>query len=201
MSSVSRFFDGRLERSPVPRPCRYWRWRSDQSSYPTARDAQREEQAITLQIDAAANIRDFTNEGYGLRLTIVNESLRPVIVTGVQLLQAGKLVGEATGYLSDPGVLERSPIEPGAVTDERRELPITLGPREGKTFRLVQLEFIDARRIPKAKNAFKIMRREGRRFVSNVEGLPYERNKDKLEARITLAPDAQRQSLFEASRG
>lgn len=96
-----------------------------------------EERDVDFTLVARANQRDYTNEGFGVRLTLVNESLRPVIVTKVSLLFEDFLLARTSGYLSDVRALDTYSIDPGRVTEERRDLPITIPARTAQTVALL----------------------------------------------------------------
>ncbi|KKK83932.1 hypothetical protein LCGC14_2788430, partial [marine sediment metagenome] len=161
-------------------------------SYDISRGVREEQQTVALEIDAAANIRDFTNEGYGLRVTLLNASLRPIIVKRAQLLMNGHLVAEASGYLNDTRVLDRYMIEPGRVTDRRRELPVAMGAREGKTVaRLMDFRYFKAG-AKEDPDSWKRQNRAERRFEKNLIFLPTGENKDRLQLLLELLPGGTR---------
>jgi hypothetical protein len=90
----------------------------------------RERADIELQVEPRANIRDFTNEGFGLRASLVNESERAITIRSARLFYDNRQLGEAGGYLPRPAALDRYPVEPAGVTDERLELPVTIPARQ-----------------------------------------------------------------------
>src|SRR5215204_7429713 len=96
-----------------------------------------EEAAVALQAYPTAQPTDLTHEGFGVRVEIVNRSLRPVIVRRASLWAAGEHLSEATGYLDDVRVLDASAANPESVTQGRRQLPMTVSAREGRTVALL----------------------------------------------------------------
>lgn len=66
-----------------------------------------EEKGIRVTLRAQANVRDYTNEGFGLRVSILNEGLRALSVDRLRLFIDGKPLATASGYLADPRHLDR----------------------------------------------------------------------------------------------
>jgi hypothetical protein len=96
-----------------------------------------EQRAVRLDIHPTVNQRDFTDEGLGLRVSAVNGSQRPVVISSASFGWDDCTVGEAIGWIPDLRVFDRHLIRPGAVTDERRELPVTIPSQSGTTFALL----------------------------------------------------------------
>jgi hypothetical protein len=92
-----------------------------------------EEAAVLLSAYPAASPGDLTHAGFGVRVQLVNESLRPVIVQSASLLVDGTKISDATGYLEDPRVLDRSTLDPAAITSSRIDFPLSLSQREGRS--------------------------------------------------------------------
>ena len=91
-----------------------------------------EEAATVLSAFPTASSSDLTHAGFGVRTQLVNKSLRPVIVQGASLWVDGNKISEATGYLDDARLLDRSTVSPASITDERADFPISLNAREGR---------------------------------------------------------------------
>jgi hypothetical protein len=92
-----------------------------------------EEAAVVLTAYPTASAVDLTHEGLGLRVELVNESLRPVIVRGASLWADREKLSEGVGFLEDVNLLDVSNVDPAAVSRGRRNFPITLNAREGRT--------------------------------------------------------------------
>jgi hypothetical protein len=88
-----------------------------------------EQRRVEVVVRAAANQRDFTNEGFGLRVSVVNSGLRGVAITDASLYLAGHLLGVASNYLGTRRPLDRYLMEPAAVTDQRLDLPVSVPTR------------------------------------------------------------------------
>jgi hypothetical protein len=130
-----------------------------------------EETAVVLTAYPAATPSDLTHEGLALRVGLVNQSLRPIIVRDASLWQGEKRVGDAAGYLEDVKLLEQSTVNPAAISDARRDLPITLEAREGRTVAVL----IDVWKpiVTAASPAAELKaRRELNRFRDTIERLP-----------------------------
>jgi hypothetical protein len=76
-----------------------------------------EESATVVSAFPTASSSDLTHAGFGVRTQLVNKSLRPVIVQNASLWVDGNKISDATGYLDDPRLLDRSSVSPGAITD------------------------------------------------------------------------------------
>jgi hypothetical protein len=92
-----------------------------------------EESAVLLSAYPAASPGDLTHAGFGVRVQLVNESLRPVIVQSASLLVGDTKISDATGYLEDPHILDRSTLDPAAITNSRLDFPLSLNQREGRS--------------------------------------------------------------------
>lgn len=103
-------------------------------SFKVANRSAMEERSVRFRSFATANARDHTNEGFGLRVTLLNESLRSLIVTSADLYLGDCKLGELVGWLDQPRILDRYPIEPGGVTENLLRPPITVQAREGITY-------------------------------------------------------------------
>ena len=105
--------------------------------YSLACSTSNEQKAVNLSVDATVNQRDFTDEGLGLRVTLVNESLRSVVITDGAFWMCRCKVGNAIGWIRDVRVFDRHGIDPGAITDDKLDLPITINSREGMVVALL----------------------------------------------------------------
>jgi len=110
----------------------------------TSRQSQ-EERQVTVRLLARANGRDYSNEGFGLRVALVNESLRGVSVVGARLYIDGHRLDVADGFLLATRVLDRQLIEPAGVTDQRRELPFSMPSRSERNIALLFSSLTDTR--------------------------------------------------------
>jgi hypothetical protein len=97
----------------------------------------REQEAVVLSAYPTASPADLTHAGLGVRVQVVNTSLRPVIVRNASLWIDGTRISEATGYLEDVRVLDRATVDPSAITDSRRDFPISLSEREGRSLAIL----------------------------------------------------------------
>ena len=92
-----------------------------------------EESALKLAAYPTASQNDITPQGLGVRVELVNESLRPIVLRSAQLLLDGDVVSDANGWIADVGMLEEAASDPSRLTASRRTFPIGLGAREGKS--------------------------------------------------------------------
>ena len=99
--------------------------------------AEHEQAAIRFAAYPSASAGDLTSAGLGIRMQLVNQSLRPVIVRGASLWVGTTQLASATGYLKDPRGLARAADDPGAVTAAQSDFPLNLNAREGRTAALV----------------------------------------------------------------
>jgi hypothetical protein len=99
--------------------------------------SQREESEVLLAAYASAGRDDLTAEGFGLRMEVVNASLRPVIVRSADLVLDGEVVAHASAYLDDPKVLDSARANPTLISDRSRPFPIGLGARSGRSLVVV----------------------------------------------------------------
>ena len=92
-----------------------------------------EESALKLAAYPTASQNDITPQGLGVRVELVNESLRPIVLRSAQLLLDGDVVSDGNGWIADVGMLEEAASDPSRLTASRRTFPIGLGAREGKS--------------------------------------------------------------------
>jgi hypothetical protein len=79
--------------------------------YSLACSTSSEQKAVQLTVRPTVNQRDFTDEGLGLRVAIVNESLRSVIISRASLWMGACKVGDALGWVRDVRVFDRHGID------------------------------------------------------------------------------------------
>jgi hypothetical protein len=91
------------------------------------------ESAVLLSAYPTASATDLTYAGFAVRVQLVNQSLRPLIVRQATLWDGDEQISDANGYLTDVGALDRSNLDPTALTESRIEFPISLNAREGRT--------------------------------------------------------------------
>jgi hypothetical protein len=145
-----------------------------------------EEAAVALQAYPTADPTDLTHEGFGLRVEIVNRSLRPVIVRRASLWAHGAKLSEATGYLEDAKILDASAANPEAVTQRKRQLPITVNAREGRTVAFlmdVWTPIVTATSPTEEQGA----RRRLNQFLTRV-GSPAASQDEEIELRVEHVP-------------
>jgi hypothetical protein len=99
--------------------------------------AQHEQEVVNLIAYPSAGPSALTASGLGVRLQLVNQSLRPVIVRGVSLWQGGIELARATGYAQDASVLDASELNAAALTNGLLAFPLNVGAREGRTTALL----------------------------------------------------------------
>ena len=124
--------------------------------------------------------------GFGVRVQLVNESLRPVIVERASLWVNGQETTDATGYLADAQLLDQSAVAPAAITEGRLDFPISMSAREGRSVAIlmdVWRPIVTASGSDEALSA----RRELNQFLTSVGSLSSgdERN---IELGLELAP-------------
>jgi hypothetical protein len=94
---------------------------------------QHEQAAVDFVAYPSAGSTDLTHAGLGVRVQLVNQSLRPVIVRSASLWQGQTRVADASGYLEDARALDRANIDPAAISQDRLNFPLGLNAREGRT--------------------------------------------------------------------
>jgi hypothetical protein len=163
-----------------------------------------DERAVQLLVRSAANGRDYTNEGFGLRIFVVNEGLRGVAVTDARLLLNGRTVGRATGFLPDLRILDRFFIEPAAVTDQQLNLPFSVAPRAERNVALMFADIrssfpgVEGRRHgPPINDVERRLRGLQRRFELFAE-VP---SKGRVRLELTLVPGGRRSYIVKRLEG
>jgi hypothetical protein len=150
-----------------------------------------EERRIVVRIVARGNGRDYSNEGFGLRVTLVNESLRGLTIVGARLYIDGKRIGTADGFLADPRVLDRQLLYPGAVSDERRELPLGLAPRAERSIALLFPDVYDNFPLTGDPKALPPSRQQ-RRLLAFSSFVHDTRDNARVSLSLDLAPGGRR---------
>ena len=145
-----------------------------------------QEAAVVLNAYPTASPDDLTHAGFGIRVQLVNESLRPVIVERASLWVDDREITNATGYLADPQLLDQSAIAPAAITDGRFDFPISMNAREGRSVAIL----MDVWRpvvAAEGSDAALSARRELNQFLTSVGSLS-SGNERVLELALELAP-------------
>jgi hypothetical protein len=145
-----------------------------------------QEAAVVLNAYPTASADDLTHAGFGVRVQLVNESLRPVIVENASLRVDGHEVSNATGYLADAQLLDQSAIAPAAITDSRLDFPLSMNAREGSSVAIlmdVWRPIVSASSSDEELNA----RRALNQFLTSVGSLT-SGNDRHIELELELAP-------------
>jgi hypothetical protein len=110
-----------------------------------ARDSA-DQRAIHVKMLVQVTQRDYTNEGFAIRVALLNTGRRAVNLTSAQLMLDARNYGWVSGFLPSQTTLDRYAIEPAAVTDTREDLPLTVQPGDEQRVALL----VPARRNPNA---------------------------------------------------
>ena len=79
----------------------------------------------------SASLADITPQGLGVRVELVNESLRPIVLRSAQLLFLdGEVVSTATSWLDDVAALDAAASQPARLALAQKTFPIGLRARE-----------------------------------------------------------------------
>lgn len=142
--------------------------------------------AVVLDAYPTAGAEDITHAGFGVRVQLVNKSLRPVIVQDASLWVDGKKMSDATGYLDDVRLLDRSAAEPAAITEDRLDFPISMNEREGRTVAILMDVWrpIVAAEAPEAALS---ARRDLNQLLTSISSLASGGQRD-IELGLELAP-------------
>jgi hypothetical protein len=92
-----------------------------------------EQAAVDVVAYPSAGSSDLTHAGLGVRVQLVNQSLRPVIVRSASLWNGQNRVADAIGYLEDARELDRANTDPAAISRDRLDFPLGMNSREGRT--------------------------------------------------------------------
>ena len=99
--------------------------------------AQHEQQVVKFAAYPSAGLSDLTPQGLGVRVQVVNQSLRPVVVRGASLYGGTDRLARATGYFTDTRVLDSAEVDPTQLTSRLTNLPLNIGAREGRAMALL----------------------------------------------------------------
>lgn len=95
--------------------------------------ANQEETAVEFDAAASVNSLGSTAAGYAIRISLINDSLRPIIVRSMELKELGKPTASITSFLID----NRAGSDASALGDEpletARSLPFALAARSART--------------------------------------------------------------------
>lgn len=92
-----------------------------------------EERAVRIDGFAAANPLGDTQPGYGIRVALINESLRPVIVRSMTLETDGTAIAPATSFLPSSKFLTDLSLQPDQPILATHTFPVALGARSTRT--------------------------------------------------------------------
>jgi hypothetical protein len=96
-----------------------------------------EERETVFRAYGYVNAREETTHGYGARVILVNESLRPVVVENALLEIEGHRGARVYYYLGDARALARFRLDPGGVEREKELLPLVVDARSARTVGLL----------------------------------------------------------------
>jgi hypothetical protein len=99
--------------------------------------AQHEQEVLKFAAFPHAALSDLTGAGLTVRVQLVNQSLRPVVVQGASLWNGNERLANASGYLQDTRILDNPNSDPAELTSELADLPLNIGAREGRTTALL----------------------------------------------------------------
>ena len=106
-----------------------------------------EQAEVRLSAYPTASPDDITPQGLGIRVVLVNESLRPIVLRSAALLLDGATVAQATGWIDDVRLLDSAASDPSSVSAAQQTFPIGLAEREGKSVAFIMdvwTPFVDA---------------------------------------------------------
>ncbi len=98
-----------------------------------AHEASEEQRSVDLEGLATINSLGQTAAGYGVRVSLINGSLRPIIVRSIVLVVDGVRVAGATSYIKNAAILEDATRRHGQPFDDARTLPFTINARTTET--------------------------------------------------------------------
>jgi hypothetical protein len=146
-----------------------------------------EEAATRLDAYPTASQNDITPLGLGVRVELVNQSLRPIVVRSAALLLDGEVVSEASGWIDDVRLVEEAASDPARLRAAGLTFPIGLAAREGKSVALmmdVWTPFVDAASAADESAA----RNRFRQLASTLASLHTGEGSDRLELRVEHVP-------------
>lgn len=148
--------------------------------------ANQEETAVKFDAAAAVNPLGSTPAGYAIRISLINDSLRPVIVRSMELKESGKPTAPITSFLID----NRAGSDATALGDEPLEtahsLPVALGARSARTLIGLADFSVPAAQAHSGKHTPLLARAE--EFCREIQKSPSRRNELKLELEIKIDP-------------
>jgi hypothetical protein len=145
-----------------------------------------EEAAVVLEAYPTASADDLTHAGFGVRVQLVNESLRPVIVQGASLWVDDREMTSAVGYLPDGHLLDRSATAPATITDARLDFPLSLNAREGRSIAVLMDVWRPVVTAESSEDAL-VARRKLNQFLTSVGSLA-EESERRIELGLDLVP-------------
>ena len=146
-----------------------------------------EEAALRLQAYPSASQSDITPQGLGVRVELVNESLRPVVLRSAELLLDGEVVSKANGWISDIGLLERAASDPTKLSAAQRAFPIGLQAREGKSVALMMDVWTPFANAPTQADG-SAARANFRQLTATLASLSSDQEASRLRLRVNRAP-------------
>jgi hypothetical protein len=131
------------------------------------KDQIEEERRTVFRAYGYVNAHEETTHGYGARVILVNESLRPVVVERAFLQIEGHPEAAIYYYLSDARVLAQYRLDPGAVEREKELLPLVVDARSVRTVGLLlNLAVLNKKKGNEDKPAVVAAKREFCRIAS-----------------------------------
>lgn len=147
----------------------------------------REESALRLSAYPSASLADITPQGLGVRVELVNESLRPIVLRSAQLLLDGEVVSTATSWVDDVAALDAAASQPARLALAQKTFPIGLRAREGNSVVLMMdvwspvIEAASEEDKSAARGSF-------RQLTATLASLPTEGAESRLKLRLDHAP-------------
>lgn len=146
-----------------------------------------EQAEVRLSAYPTASPDDITPQGLGIRVVLVNESLRPIVLRSAALLLDGATVAQATGWIDDVRLLDSAASDPSSVSAAQQTFPIGLAEREGKSVAFIMdvwTPFVDA-----SSDADKSAARGTfRQLTATLASLPSDAAPSRLKLRIDHVP-------------
>jgi hypothetical protein len=146
-----------------------------------------EETAITLDAYPTASQADITPQGLGLRVELVNQSLRPIVLRSASLVLDGEVVSQASGWIDDVRLVEEASSDPARLRAAQLTFPIGLAAREGRSVAVIMdvwTPFVAASSSADetlARNRF-------RQLTATLASLPAGDGPSRLQLRIEHVP-------------
>lgn len=147
----------------------------------------REEAEVRLSAYPTASPDDITPQGLGVRVVLVNESLRPIVIRSAALVLDGEAVSQAIGWIDDVRLLEGTASDPSRTSAAQQTFPIGLAAREGKSVAFVMdvwTPFVDASSEADQSAA----RGTFRQLTATLASLPSDASASRLQLRIDHVP-------------